>query len=142
MGSPPTLDPRPTRPPRIDPAPRPGASGGAAGAPADPGDWPIDQIANGFGGDLDARHRHDHTRLAYEFTHTHPELQRDAVRDANAPSTGSTPSSACPPTNAAANGQREPGVKEPAFRCPGRTGDKLCRPVGRQVRTGRDCLGR
>jgi hypothetical protein len=46
------------------------------------GDWPVDQIANGFGGDLDARHRHDHTRLATEFTHTHPNLQRDAVRDA------------------------------------------------------------
>jgi len=46
------------------------------------GDWPVDQIANGFGGDLDARHRHDHTRLATEFTHTHPDLSRDAVRDA------------------------------------------------------------
>jgi hypothetical protein len=46
------------------------------------GDWPIDQIANGFGGDLDARHRHDHTHLACEYTHTHPELQRDAIRDA------------------------------------------------------------
>jgi len=46
------------------------------------GDWPIDQIASGFGGDLHARHRHDHTRLATEFTHTHPDLSRDAVRDA------------------------------------------------------------
>jgi hypothetical protein len=46
------------------------------------GDWPPDQIANGFGGDLDARHRHDHTHLACEYTHTHPELQRDAIRDA------------------------------------------------------------
>ena len=46
------------------------------------GNWPVDQIANGFGGDLDARHRHDHTRLANEFTHTHPEIERDAVRDA------------------------------------------------------------
>jgi hypothetical protein len=46
------------------------------------GDWPIDQIASGFGGDLDARHRHDHTRLANEFTHTHPELKRDPVGDA------------------------------------------------------------
>ncbi|HTE68931.1 MAG TPA: hypothetical protein VK942_09280, partial [Actinomycetes bacterium] len=43
-------------------------------------DWPIDHIASGFGGDLDARHRHDHTRLADQFGHTHPE--RDAVRDA------------------------------------------------------------
>src|SRR5512133_3112378 len=90
MGSPPTLDPTPTRPPYIDPAPAlerraelvdhlqtPAAFGGH-----EFGDWPIDQIANGFGGDLDARHRHDHTRLAYEFTHTHPDLQPDAVREA------------------------------------------------------------
>jgi hypothetical protein len=46
------------------------------------GKWPVDQIANGVGGDLDARHRHDHTRLADEFGHTHPDLERDAVRDA------------------------------------------------------------
>jgi hypothetical protein len=26
-------------------------------------------------------HRHDHTRLATEFTHTHPDLQRDPGRD-------------------------------------------------------------
>jgi hypothetical protein len=44
-------------------------------------EWPPHQIANGFGGDLDARHRHDHTRLAHEYTHTHPELQRDLVRE-------------------------------------------------------------
>ena len=44
--------------------------------------WPPHQIANGFGGDLDARHRHDHTRLANQFTHTHPELSRDPVREA------------------------------------------------------------
>jgi hypothetical protein len=46
------------------------------------GDWPVDQIANGFAGDLDARHCHDHTRLADQFTHTHPDLQRDVIRDA------------------------------------------------------------
>jgi hypothetical protein len=48
------------------------------------GDWPLDQIAGGFGGDLDARHRHDHTRLADQFHHSHPDLdlKRDAVRDA------------------------------------------------------------
>jgi hypothetical protein len=46
------------------------------------GDWPPEQIASGFGGDLAARHRHDHTRLAHEFGHTHPDLKRDAVRDA------------------------------------------------------------
>jgi hypothetical protein len=40
-----------------------------------------DQIAGGFGGDLDARHRHDHTRLANDFPHSHSELQRDPVRE-------------------------------------------------------------
>jgi hypothetical protein len=39
-------------------------------------------IANGFGGDLNARHRHDYTGRANEFGHSHPDLERDAVRDA------------------------------------------------------------
>jgi hypothetical protein len=93
MGSQETLDPTPTRPPDTsqeqhrDPQQdraellahlqTPAAFGGH-----EFGDWPVDQIANGFGGDLHARHRHDHTRLADEFGHTHPVLQRDAVRDA------------------------------------------------------------
>jgi hypothetical protein len=89
MGSPQTLDPAPIKPPDADrhlPDSRdellahlqtPAAFGGH-----EFGDWPPDQIAGGFGGDLHARHRHDHTRLANEFTHTHPDLERDAVRDA------------------------------------------------------------
>jgi hypothetical protein len=93
MGSQPTLDPAPTRPPATEqeqhPDPledhgellahlqTPAAWGGHEFA-----DWPVDQITNGFGGDLAARHRHDHTRLADPFGHTHPVLQRDAVRDA------------------------------------------------------------
>jgi hypothetical protein len=88
MGSPPTLDPGPTRPPDpnhhavagdaelLEHLQTPAAVGGH-----EFGNWPLDQIAGGFGGDLDARHRHDHTRLANEFTHTHPELHRDAVRE-------------------------------------------------------------
>jgi hypothetical protein len=32
--------------------------------------------------DPDARHRHDHTRLTHVFGHTHPDLERDAVHDA------------------------------------------------------------
>jgi hypothetical protein len=91
MGSQPTLDPAPTRPPDtghqqhrdtqngraelLEHLQTPAARGGH-----EFGDWPIDQIATGFGGDLDARHRHDHTRLTHVFHHTHPE--RDAVRDA------------------------------------------------------------
>jgi 1,4-alpha-glucan branching enzyme len=88
MGSPPTLDPTPTRPPTTDrhrPDDRaqllahlqtPAAFGGH-----EFGEWPPEQIASGFGGDLDARHRHDHTRLATEFAHTHPDLHRDAIRE-------------------------------------------------------------
>jgi hypothetical protein len=90
MGSQPTLDPAPTRPPDtghqqqrdtqngrdelLDHLQTPAARGGH-----EFGDWPIDQIANGFGGDLHARHRHDHTRLTHVFHHTHPE--RAAVHD-------------------------------------------------------------
>jgi hypothetical protein len=89
MGSPPTLDPGSSRPPDpnhhavagdgqlLEHLQTPAAVGGHEFA-----DWPVDQIAHAFGGDLDARHRHDHTRLADQFHHTHPELQRDAVRDA------------------------------------------------------------
>jgi hypothetical protein len=89
MGSPPTLDPTLSRQPDTD---RDAATGRAEllehlQTPAtfgghEFGDWPIDQITNGFGGDLDARHRHDHTRLSDQFAHTHPNLERDAVRDA------------------------------------------------------------
>jgi hypothetical protein len=88
MGSPPTLDPGPTWPP--DPT-RQAVAGdrellGHLQTPAavgghEFGDWPLDQIAGGFGGDLDARHRHDHTHLANDFAHTHPDLSRDPVRE-------------------------------------------------------------
>jgi hypothetical protein len=88
MGSPPTLDPGPTRPPDphrqavtgdeelLEHLQTPAAFGGH-----EFGNWPLDQIAGGFGGDLDTRHRHDHIRLATEFTHTHPDLERDPVRE-------------------------------------------------------------
>src|SRR5512132_4056215 len=93
MGSQPTLDPAPTRPPDTSQQQHRDATGHraellahlqtpAAWGGHEFGDWPVDQIAHGFGGDLNARHRHDHTRLAYEFTHTHPDLQPDAVREA------------------------------------------------------------
>jgi hypothetical protein len=89
MGSPPTLDPGPTPPP--DPTRQAVAGDGellehlqtpAAFGGREFGDWPVDQIAGGFGGDLEVRHHHDHIRLATEFTHTHPDLARDPVRDA------------------------------------------------------------
>jgi hypothetical protein len=89
MGSPETLDPAPTRPPD---SPDRDTLGGrvellahlqtpAAWGGHEFGDWPTHQIANGFGGDLAARHRHDHARLTDQFTHTHPETERDPVRD-------------------------------------------------------------
>jgi hypothetical protein len=89
MGSPPTLDSGPSRPP--DPHRQAVAGDGellehlqtpAAFGGHEFGDWPVDQLAGGFGGDLDVRHRHDHTRLANEFTHTHPDLHRDPIRAA------------------------------------------------------------
>jgi hypothetical protein len=89
MGSQPTLEPTPTRPP--DPTRQAVASDEellehlqtpAAFGGHEFGDWPVGQIANGFGGDLDARHRHDHTRLTHVFGHTHPDIERDAVRGA------------------------------------------------------------
>jgi len=91
MGSQPTLDPAPTKPPDTGHQQQRNTQNGrdellehlqtpAARGGHEFGDWPIDQIANGFRGDLDARHRHDHTRLTHVFHHTHPE--RDAVRDA------------------------------------------------------------
>jgi hypothetical protein len=87
MGSQPTLEPTPTRPPDpdrhlpdsgmelLEHLQTPAAFGGH-----EFGDWPVGQIANGFGGDLDARHHHDHTRLTHVFGHTHPDQERDAVR--------------------------------------------------------------
>jgi hypothetical protein len=94
MGSPPTLDPTRSQPPDLDRPEEdrelqarhpellehlqtPAAFGGHEFQ-----EWPARQIAGGFGGDLDARHRHDHTRLATDFTHTHPELSRNPVREA------------------------------------------------------------
>jgi hypothetical protein len=92
MGSPPTLDPVPTplpdlARPELDRTivdgheellvhlQTPAAVGGHEFQ-----EWPAHAIANGFGGDLEDRHCHDHTRLANEFTHTHPEVRRDAGR--------------------------------------------------------------
>jgi hypothetical protein len=89
MGSQETLDPTPPRPPDPDRhhAPDDGMEllehlrAPAAFGGHEFGDWPIDQIANGFGGDLHARHRHDHTRLTTEFTHTHPDLELAVIRE-------------------------------------------------------------
>jgi hypothetical protein len=82
MGSRPTLDPAPTRPP-IPPDPDKYALDGheellehlrtpAADGGHEFTDWPMTEIAAAFGGDLVGRHCHDHNRLADEFPHTHP----------------------------------------------------------------------
>jgi hypothetical protein len=120
MGSPPTLDPAPNRPP--DPTRHTDAGDGellehlqtpAAFGGHEFGDWPVDQIAGGFGGDLDARHRHDHTRLADQFGHTHPDLQRDAIRDAERTFDRLNPTTASRPTSAAPLGARRFGSARP-----------------------------
>ena len=87
MGSHPTLDPAPTRPPAtnrhvpdsgdelLEHLQTPAAFGGH-----EFGDWPVHQIAGNLGGDLNLLHDRDHTHLARELHHRHPE--RDAVRQA------------------------------------------------------------
>jgi hypothetical protein len=87
MGSPPTLDPTPTRPPATDSdvldgraqllehLQTPAAFGGH-----EFGHWPSEQITVGFGGDLDALHDTDHTHLVREHNHRHP--SRDTIRHA------------------------------------------------------------
>jgi hypothetical protein len=90
MGSPPTLDPTQTRPPDAN---REALEGRAEllehlQTPAILGghefqNWPADQIASRFAGDLAARHRHDHTRLGDQFGHRHTELRpADPQREA------------------------------------------------------------
>jgi hypothetical protein len=93
MGSPPTVDPTWSRLPDLD---RPAEdrelqqrhpellahlqTPAAFGGP-ELQEWPPHQIANGFGGDRDARHPHDPTPLTNEYGHTHPDLSRDPVRE-------------------------------------------------------------
>jgi hypothetical protein len=90
MGSHPTLDPTLNQPPDTDRDPTEGRDGllEHLQTPAILGghefqDWPPDQITGGFGGDLHARHHHDHTRFA-EFGHNHTAIRRaDPERDAD-----------------------------------------------------------
>jgi hypothetical protein len=92
MGSPPTLDPNLSRPPDPNRHPTEGRDGllEHLQTPAilgghEFGDLPADQIASGFGGDLAARHRHDHTRLPDQFGHRHTAILRaDPQREAEA----------------------------------------------------------
>jgi hypothetical protein len=87
VGSHPTLDPTPTRPPAtnrhggedreelLEHLQTPATSGGHAF-----GGWPIHQLAQELGGDLATLHQVDHTHLARELRHHHP--QRDPARAA------------------------------------------------------------
>jgi hypothetical protein len=95
MGSHPTLDPGPNRPPDLHRQANAGDSEllehlqtPAASSGHEFGDWPVNQFAGGFGSDLDARHRHDHTRLSTEFTNTHPDSRATWSATPNGPSTG------------------------------------------------------
>jgi hypothetical protein len=123
MGSQPTVTPAPTRPP--DPQPRlpdsqrellehlqtPANLGGH-----EFGDWPVDQIANGFGGDLAARHRHDHTRLGDQFRHRHTDTYRaDPERDAEEAFDRLNPSFGVPADRADRIGHRDHAQREAAL---------------------------
>ena len=126
MGSQPTLDPAPTRPP--DPSHQqhrdtlegraellehlqtPATWGGH-----EFGDWPLEQIANGFAGNLDARHRHDHTRLTHVFAHTHPDHGRDALRNAEQAFDRLNPEFGVPADRADRIGHRDVAQREAAL---------------------------
>src|SRR5215216_1664751 len=92
MGSPPTLDPGPIRPPDPD---RDAVAGGGEllehlQTPAAWGghefvDWPVDQIASGFGGDRDAEQTFDRLNPDYGVpADQHNPYGRQAVRDREA----------------------------------------------------------
>jgi hypothetical protein len=126
MGSQPTLDPAPTRPPDTGQQPHPDAAEGrtellehlqtpAAFGGHEFGDWPVDQIANGFGGDLHARHRHDHTRLTHVFHHPHPNPERDAVRDAEQTFDRFNPTFGVPADRSHRVGHRDVQLREAAL---------------------------
>ena len=126
MGSQSTLDPAPTKPPDtghqqhrdtqngrdelLEHLQTPAARGGH-----EFGDWPIDQIAGGFGNDLDARHRYDHTRLTNDFTHTHPELSRDPVREGERAFDRLNPDYGVPADQRSHYGQQAVGEREAAL---------------------------
>jgi hypothetical protein len=86
MGSPPTLDPGPTRPPDPNRQAVPGDSEllehlqtPAAFGGHEFGDWPK-QIAHNLGVDLEALHDTDHTYLGRSLGHRH--LERGTIRQA------------------------------------------------------------
>ena len=122
MGSQPTLEPIPTRPPDLDRhlpdsgmellehLQTPAAFGGH-----EFGDWPVGQIADGFGGDLDARHRQDHTRLTHVFGHTHRDQERDAVRGAEQAFDRLNPDYGVPADRSHRIGQRDVQQREAAL---------------------------
>jgi hypothetical protein len=123
MGSQPTLDPAPTSPP--DPHRRVPDSQRELlvhlQTPANLGghefqDWPVGQLAGGFGGDLQARHRHDHTRLGDQFRHRHTDIYRaDPERDAEAAFDRLNPSFGVPADRADRIGHRDLTQREAAL---------------------------
>jgi hypothetical protein len=85
MGSPPTLDPTPTRPPATDRNRLDGQAElrahlqtQASRGGHDFTDQPVDQFAVVIGGDLSTLHDIDHAHLARQLRHRHPD--RDAER--------------------------------------------------------------
>jgi hypothetical protein len=96
VGSHPTLDPTPTQPPAATDHPdlrgqqellehlqTPATSGGHAFA-----GWPVHQLARQLGGDLATLHEVDHTHLARELRHRHPERNAERAFDRLNPTFG------------------------------------------------------
>ena len=85
MGSHPTLSPAPTQPPETDRDVLDDRAQllehlqtSAAFGGHEFQQWPVEEIAANLGGDLTILHDTDHTHLARELDHRHPE--RDAIR--------------------------------------------------------------
>ena len=95
MGSHPTLDPTPTQPPAthhhgdddhqelLEHLQTPATAGGHAFA-----GWPIHQLAQELGGDLTTLHQVDHTHLARELGHRHPDRNAERAFDRLNPTFG------------------------------------------------------
>jgi hypothetical protein len=122
MGSPPTVNPAPTQRPDLDrQVPHDGVElledlqTPAAVGGHEFGNWPVDQITSGSGGDLDARHRHDHTRLGDQFRHTHTVLNPDAVREGKRAFDRLNPDYGLPADQRSHHGHQAVGEREAAL---------------------------
>src|SRR5215216_7998612 len=120
MGSPPTLDPTPTRPPATDPhgLDREAELLDHLQTPADRGGHafagqPVEEIADSIGGDLTTVHDTDHTHLGWALGHRHP--SRDAVRQAEQAFDRLNPTFGVPADRSDRIGHRDAAQREAAL---------------------------